>query len=71
MIKCFSSVIDNSHNIRVIMFIVIVKRIKENSKASPLVRTAKNISIIITLVFSEPESLRKSESNTTVFIHLN
>lgn len=55
MIKCLFAIIENCHNVGVIVFIVIVKRIKENSKTMPLVRATKNSAIICTLFTGIPK----------------
>ena len=42
MIVGFCSIIDHCHNVRIVMLVVIVKRIKKYSKTIPPIRTSKN-----------------------------
>lgn len=55
-----SSVVDNGHDIRVVVFIIVVERVEKDSETNPLVRTAKHLSFVISFVLGKPESLKKN-----------
>lgn len=59
MIEFLGSVVQHSHNVRIIMFIVIVERIEEHSQTIPAVRRSEHISVIVSLRRGVPESLRR------------
>jgi hypothetical protein len=54
MIKDLCAIIKDCHNVWIIMFIVIVERIKENSQACPKIRATKDSAIVRTFIGCVP-----------------
>ena len=65
MVELPGTVIHNRHDIGVIVFVVIVKWIKEDAQTDPLVRAAKHWSIISSYRLCEPECLQQRSSYDT------
>lgn len=59
MVKLSGSIVDDGHDVRVIVFVIIIKRVKEDSETNPFVRASEHLSIIISFVLSEPECLKE------------
>lgn len=59
VVKLLCSVIDNSHNIWVVVFVIIVKWIKEDAQTDPFVWAAKDLSIICSFRVCVPECLKQ------------
>lgn len=57
MIKLLCSIIQYSHNVGVIVFIVIIKWIEEHTKAIPAIRWSEDFAIVITLIACVPYRL--------------
>ena len=57
MIENFRSVVNHGHDVRIVVFIVVIERIEEYSKADPLIRTTEHRSIVIARARYVPESL--------------
>lgn len=67
MIEDLRSIINNRHNVWIIMLIVIVERIKENSKSCPHIRTAENGAVVSAFRSCVPEcqAIRSYSSSAT------
>lgn len=65
MIINLCTIIDHGHHIWIVSFVVIVKGVKENSKAIPLVCTTKHRTFRTRLV-SKPQCLMKKNITSTV-----
>lgn len=61
MIKLFCSIIQYGHNVRIIVFIVVIKRIEEHTKAIPAIRWSEHLAIVITLIACIPYRLFDKE----------
>lgn len=55
MIEDLCAVIDNCHDVRIIVLIVIIERIEKDSQARPKIRTTKNGAIIQSFATRVPE----------------
>lgn len=60
MIKIFSSIINYSHYVGVVMFVVIIEWIKKQTQTHPSVWGSKYIAIIGSFALGEPKSLSKT-----------
>lgn len=55
MIKDLCAVIDNRHDVRIIVLIVIVERVEKDSQTRPKIRATENGAIVESLVTRVPE----------------
>lgn len=67
MIKDLCAIIDNRRDIWIIVSIVVIKGVEENSQASPLIWAAKNSAIVGTFALCIPkcQAIRSYSSPTT------
>lgn len=57
MIEVFRAIIQYSHDVWIIVFVVIIERIEEDAKTIPFIRRSEYFTIVITLFRSVPKSL--------------
>jgi len=55
MIEDLRAIIENRHDVWIVVFIVIIERVKEYSQARPHIRAAENGAIVESLVACVPE----------------
>jgi len=55
MIEDLCAIIENRHNVWIVVFIVVIERVKEDSQACPHIRTAKNGAIVESFVTCVPK----------------
>lgn len=55
MIECLRTVVKNSHYVWIIVLVIIVERIENDSKAVPLAGTTENSALVGAFISSVPE----------------
>lgn len=75
MVENLRSIINDCHNVRIIMLIVIVKRIEEHSQSCPHIRTAEDGAVVGTSLSCIPkrQTIRpypSSAADTKYYVHL-
>jgi len=67
MIEDLCAIIENRHDVRIVVFIVIIKRVKEYSQTRPHIRAAENGAIVESFVACVPEcqTIRSYPSTST------
>lgn len=67
MIEDLRSIVDNRHNVRIVVLIVIVERIEENSQSCPHIRTAEDGAVVGAFRSCVPEcqAIRSYSASTT------
>lgn len=63
MVELLGSVVKNSHDVGIIVLIVIVEWIEEHTQTVPAIRRTKDVSIIVSLSSCKPESLQTSHEH--------
>lgn len=67
MIEFFGAVIHNGHNVGIVVFVIVVERVEEETQTDPFVRRAENFAVISTLRLCVPESLERKLTNVNTF----
>lgn len=57
MIEWLGSVVDYSHNVGIVVLVVIVEGIEEDTQTIPLIRWTENISIVVSFLAGIPNGL--------------
>lgn len=65
MIKRTRAVVQHGHDVGIVVLVVVVEGVEEEAEADPLIRRAINISVIIAMLSSVPESKTISAETTT------
>lgn len=55
MIKLSGPIVQNSTNVRIIVFVIIIERIEEHPQSVPAVRRTKHITIVFTFLWCVPQ----------------
>lgn len=58
MIELLGTVVQNGHDVRIVVLIIIVEWIEEHTQTVPAIRRTKNISVVVSLHRCKPESLQ-------------
>jgi len=62
VVENFGAIVENGHHVGVVVLVVIVKRVEDDSQAVPFVSAAKNRAIVASLELAVPEGLKFREN---------
>lgn len=65
MIEFPCAIVKNSHDVRIVMFVVVIERIKENSQSIPAVWRTEYVTIVITFRWCVPQCQSISSNSST------
>lgn len=60
MIEVFGAIVQNGHDIGIVVLIVVVERVKEHSETIPTVWRSEHFTIVVALIARKPNSLKRN-----------
>lgn len=57
MVKLLGAVVQHGHNVRIVVFVVVVERIEKHAQTVPAVRRTEYITVVVALRRGVPKSL--------------